>query len=214
MIDLIYGDCRELAQQNIKPNSVDLIFTDPPYLKEYLYLYEWLAKEAARALKPEGFLITYVGTYWKDTVMGILRKDLEYYFDFILVNGGNSPIMWQRKVISRHKSLIAYRMYNSQAHPRTNVLSLWVGGGEDKRYHSWGQDENSARYFIDCFTKENDLVVDYCLGGGTTAEVCKRLNRNFIGFEIDKKTYDTARVRVDGGLGPHEKGRQLEMINK
>ncbi len=210
---LYLGDCRELAQEKIGVGAVDLIFTDPPYIKKFIHLYEWLAKEANRALKDKGFLLTYVGTYWKNEVMKMIDPDLEYYFDFIVVNSGNSPLMWTRKVISRHKSIIAYRKKGaSNAHPQTNVLSFWNGGGEDKRFHTWGQDENSARYYISMFSREGDLVVDYFLGGGTTAEVCKRLNRNFIGFEIDPATFEIARARVENGIGHEEKGKQGVML--
>ena len=32
--------------------------------------------------------------------------------------------------------------------------------------------------------------MDCFMGSGTTAVACKELNRNFIGFELDKKYYD------------------------
>ncbi len=65
---------------------------------------------------------------------------------------------------------------------------------EDK----WGQDETTARYYIDCFSREGDLVVDYFLGGGTTAIVSKKLNRRFIGFELDQDTFHITQARIDG----------------
>lgn len=95
--------------------------------------------------------------------------------------------------------------------PVTNVLGKFTGPGSDKRFHHWGQEANSARYYIGVFSHEGDLVVDYFLGGGTFGEVCKALNRNFIGFEKDKETFDIAQARIDDGLGPREKGRQYEM---
>ena len=53
------GDARELAKE-IPDESVDLIFTDPPYKKQFQYLYEWLPGEAARVLKQDGFVLCYV----------------------------------------------------------------------------------------------------------------------------------------------------------
>ena len=41
----------------LRDNSIDLIWTDPPYPKEYLYCYDWLAKESVRVLKPGGLNI-------------------------------------------------------------------------------------------------------------------------------------------------------------
>ena len=48
---------------NILPNSIDMIFTDPPYSEESIPLYGELAKLARRVLKPGGSLFTIVGHY-------------------------------------------------------------------------------------------------------------------------------------------------------
>jgi len=211
LIDLYCSDAIEKAESIIPDGSVDLIFTDPPYSKEYHYCYEFLAREAARVLKPTGFLIAYTGPYWKHKVMMALGEQLEYFYDFILMHRGNTSILWPRRIITGYKSLLCYTLKGSKALPVTNVLGKYDGTGGDKRFHRWGQEANTARYYIDVFSRENDLVVDYFLGAGTFAEVCKALNRNFIGFEIDKETYDIARARVDGAFGPKEKGRQYDM---
>jgi site-specific DNA-methyltransferase (adenine-specific) len=197
-IALHCGDCRELSKTIIEPESIDLIFTDPPYIKKYLYLYQWIVAESVRALKPEGFCLIYCGSYWKNEIFKYFDGEMEYFWDFVIMNRGYSSIQWQRKIISRYKSLLAFRKPGSKAKPRCNVLSLWKGGGEDKRFHTWGQDESSARYYIDSFSKEDDLVVDYFLGGGTTGEICKKLNRNFIGFENDEAAFEIANDRING----------------
>ena len=75
-VTIHHGDALELAAQKIPGRSVDLIYTDPPYPKEFHYLYEWLAREAVRVLKPDGFLITYVGPYWKDVVMNYFNQHI------------------------------------------------------------------------------------------------------------------------------------------
>ena len=45
-------------------------------------------------------------------------------------------------------------------------------------------------------TNKNDLVVDTCMGSGTTGVACKELDRNFIGIEIDKNSYNIAVNRI------------------
>jgi site-specific DNA-methyltransferase (adenine-specific) len=44
---------------------------------------------------------------------------------------------------------------------------------------------------------ENDLVADFYLGSGTTAVACKKLNRNFIGCDINKMAIVIAKERVN-----------------
>lgn len=191
---IVTGDARVLAEQ-IPDESVDLIFTDPPYQRECLHLYGWLAETAKRVLKPSGFCLPYVGVYWKDHVMAMMGKFLYYYFDMVIVNRGQSPIMWQRKIISRYKSILVYT-HDKDTVAKTMVLSLWNGGGEDKRYHIWGQDESSARYYVDCFSSIGQIVWDPFAGGGTTPAICKMLDRNYVAFEIDPIVADNARQRV------------------
>lgn len=52
-------------------------------------------------------------------------------------------------------------------------------------------------YLIKTYTKEGDLVLDNCMGSGTTAVACINTNRNFIGFEIDKNYWEIAYKRIN-----------------
>ena len=210
---IYFGDALELGNQ-IDDQSIDCVFTDPPYPKEYLPLYGWLGGFANRVLKPNGFLLTYAGVYWKDKVFELLGQNMDYFFDYIEYNHGNSTILWPKKTISRYKSILAFRPKNGQGLPKTNVLGVFVDKTikkqGDKRFHKWGQTENAARYFLEVFTKEGFLIVDPFLGGGTIAVVAKKLRRHFIGFEIDEDAYLISKQRLDGTL-PKKKNNQMEM---
>ena len=50
--------------------------------------------------------------------------------------------------------------------------------------------------FIHTSTRENDLVLDCFMGSGTTGVACSKLNRRFIGIELDKKYFDIATNRI------------------
>lgn len=52
-------------------------------------------------------------------------------------------------------------------------------------------------YLVKTYTKENDLVLDFTMGSGTTGVACKNLNRNFIGIELDKNYYNIAKERIN-----------------
>lgn len=190
---VVTGDCRELAKL-IPDESIDLIFTDPPYPKEYLSLYGWLSEIASRKLKPGGFCLTYAGNYWKYETMLLLGQHLNYFFDYVTIMPGDNSVLWPRRTIARHKSILAF--VKGKGLPRTNVLSAWIATEADKRYHLWGQDERTARYFIDCFSSSGDTVLDPFCGGGTGPIACKVLSRNYISFEIDPATADIARKRL------------------
>lgn len=50
---------------------------------------------------------------------------------------------------------------------------------------------------IESCTKEYDTVLDCYMGTGTTGVACKKLNRNFIGIELDETYYELAKNRID-----------------
>lgn len=52
-------------------------------------------------------------------------------------------------------------------------------------------------YLIRTYTNEGDIVLDSCMGSGTTAVACVRSKRNFIGFEIGDNFYNAAVSRVE-----------------
>ena len=51
-------------------------------------------------------------------------------------------------------------------------------------------------YLIKTYTNENDIVLDNCMGSGTTGEACINLGRNFIGIEKDKEYFEIAEKRL------------------
>jgi site-specific DNA-methyltransferase (adenine-specific) len=52
-------------------------------------------------------------------------------------------------------------------------------------------------YMINTYTKEGNLVLDNCMGSGTTGVACKNLNRDFIGIEKDENYFSIAKERID-----------------
>lgn len=54
-----------------------------------------------------------------------------------------------------------------------------------------------VEYLIKTYTNEGDLVLDNCIGSGTTALACLGTNRRFIGFENYKDYFDLANTRIE-----------------
>ena len=52
-------------------------------------------------------------------------------------------------------------------------------------------------YLIKTYTNENEIALDFTMGSCTTGVACKKLNRNFIGIELDKKYFDIANNRIN-----------------
>ncbi len=51
-------------------------------------------------------------------------------------------------------------------------------------------------YLIKTYTNENETVLDFTMGSGTTGVACKQLNRDFIGIELDPDYFKIAEKRI------------------
>ena len=194
MSSILQGDARDLIA-DIADNSVDLIFTDPPYDRASIPLYAWLSEASARVLKPGGFLLTYVGNMHKYDTMLALGQHLTYFWDYLEIHAGMGTMVWPKNTVARHKSIMAF--VKGEGKPRCRTLGSWVGTGKEKSYHQWGQSASTARYYIDCFTLPGHLVLDPFCGGGTVPYVCAQIARECIAFEIDPHAVYIAQARLE-----------------
>lgn len=198
-LDVVHcGDARVITA-GLPDSSVDLIFTDPPYFRDCLWMYGWLAAMAARVLRPGGWLLAMGGGQYADVILPAMARHLTYHYTLEVALTGTATATWRphgqtTPVIARTKPIYAFAKGRSA--PRTVVYTPFAGDGNDKRWHHWGQDMKSARYFIDCFSRPGDLVLDPFVGGGTTAVVCKHLDRRFIGIDSDPAAVETTRGRL------------------
>ena len=53
-----------------------------------------------------------------------------------------------------------------------------------------------CEYLIKTYTNEGNIVLDNCMGSGTTAEACIRIGRQFIGFEKEPIYFEKAQLRI------------------
>lgn len=52
-------------------------------------------------------------------------------------------------------------------------------------------------WLVKTYTNEGDTVLDFTMGSGTTGVACKKLNRDFIGIELDKSYFEIAEKRIN-----------------
>lgn len=88
------------------------------------------------------------------------------------ITGGGSTSRYPRSVIK-----FATDKQKSALHPTQKPIAL-------------------LEYLINTYTKEDQIVLDNCMGSGSTGVACLNTNRNFIGIELDKGYYDIADNRI------------------
>ena len=75
---------------------------------------------------------------------------------------------------------------------------------DNKKLHPTQKPVPLLEYLIKTYTKENELILDNCLGSGSTGLACIHTNRNFIGIELDENYFNIAKNRINEELKNYE----------
>jgi len=116
--------------------------------------------------------------------------------------GGNNPETIGVNLIGDKKlrfekypnSIIKFKRDKSGLHPTQKPVKL-------------------MEYLIKTYSNESNLVLDNCMGSGTTGVACKNLDRNFIGIELDEKYFGIAKKRIENS-GKQQILRGARLMNK
>lgn len=167
--------------------SVDMVFTDPPYHDEHVELYRELSKLSAHALKPGALCLAYAGKMYLPQILEAMAQHLEYVWQFIVFHPFSTTRSNSRAIFENYRPILVFRKPGQLPHAseRPWVQDV-VRGRREKDHHDWQQDEDAPRMYIDAYTKPGDLVLDPFTGGGTTAAVCKSIGRRFAVYDADE----------------------------
>jgi site-specific DNA-methyltransferase (adenine-specific) len=79
-----------------------------------------------------------------------------------------------------------------------NPISIldFSNASQKGKFHPTQKPVALFEYLIKTYTNENDIVLDNCIGSGTTAVACIKTKRNFIGIEQDAKYCEIAQRRL------------------
>lgn len=75
-----------------------------------------------------------------------------------------------------------------------NVLSFDV---ETERVHPTQKPVKLMEYLIKTYSNEEEIILDFTMGSGSTGVACKNLNRDFIGIEKDINYFNLAENRIN-----------------
>jgi 16S rRNA G966 N2-methylase RsmD len=193
LVEIRRGDFRKVLA-DIGPGSVDLILTDPPYGKDYLYLWDGLGKWARQVLRPGGVLVSYSGQMYLPDIYQTLSRYLEYIWTIAQVNGGRKTPVQGAKVYSGWKPILIYG--KPLVEREKWIEDVIRGEGEEKGYHAWQQGESEAAHLVKTFSKKGELVIDPFMGSGTTAVAAVKEKRRYIGADIDEIAVKKSKERI------------------
>lgn len=187
---IVTGDARELAKE-IPDSSVDLIFCDPVY--DRIDDYRWLAETAARVLKPDSACLVWIANPRLFEV-GKAMGNLNFVMPLNYTTPGGCYMLFSRKVFIWSTLCLWFekgKTTTRKAFPDSVVSNQPTANG-----FKWNKNPEAMIKWIDSFTYPDAVIFDPFTGSGTVPAVCKMLGRNYLAFEIDPATAETARQRV------------------
>ncbi|HEV7702461.1 MAG TPA: DNA methyltransferase [Candidatus Paceibacterota bacterium] len=235
-VDMIFGDPDYNVGIKYNENNYTRKFED------YINWYIELTKESMRVLKPDGnlFMLNYPkqNAHLRVKYLDLLFPNINEYVWVYNTNVGHTP----RRFTTAHRSILHVRksahnkfFKDAVALPYKNPTDKRVkqniaNGSKGRMPYSWFEfnlvknvskektnhacqiPQKLTEMLIKGATKPKDTVFVLFGGSGAEIDVCKKLNRNFISAEIDKKYCDIINDRLKKGyidethkLGPRGK---------
>ena len=189
----------------------------------------WL-KEARRILKPNGTLWV-IGSYHNIYRVGAALQDEGYWIlnDIIWRKTNPMPNFRGTRFTNAHETLIwasqsensrytfnyrAMKALNDELQMRSDwVLPICAGGEREKtdgvKSHPTQKPEALLYRVLLACTNKGDVVLDPFFGTGTTGAVARRLGREWIGIEREKRYVDVARARIESTLALDESAMKV-----
>ena len=92
------------------------------------------------------------------------------------------------------KVVLRQHSNGGKKYPRS-VLAI-SNANQHGRVHPTQKPVALMEYLIRTYTNEGDVVLDNCMGSGTTGVACVNTGRKFIGVEMDETYYNVAKDRI------------------
>ena len=175
----------------------DFIITDPPYLKEYLPLYDTLAWRAKEMLKPDGLLIVMCGQSYLSEIFFRMTAHLDYYWTAAYLTQGQPTPLRTRQVNSTWKPLLFFVPKGSKYKGKI-FGDVFVSDNNDKSFHEWGQSESGMLSIISGVCLPGQTIFDPFLGAGTTGVAALKHGCLFEGIDLESNNVELAKTRIHG----------------
>lgn len=195
----------------IKPNGVICLFGTQPFTSQLicsnikLFRYLWLWKKET----PTGFLnanykplnaIEEIAVFSKAKVGSLSKNPIPYHPPTLEAIDKTKT----NKTGNTWRSAMGYKSEHNQLNSGTEYVQKFTNypttileyAREKEQIHPTQKPTDLLEFLIQTYTNENDVVLDNCMGSGSTGVACINTNRRFIGIEKERYYYDLARSRI------------------
>ena len=200
----------EQYKRAIKDNGAVVLFGSQPFTSKLvesninMFKYEWIWEKAVGS---NFATVKYMPMKEHENILIFGKSTINYY-----------PIMQERKGNEKGKTRKAtreesiggcggevyggiikdrdIRSYGEMRNP-SSVQFFQNRLPSDRGLHPTQKPVALLEYLVKTYTNENEIVLDNCMGSGTTGVACMNLNRKFIGIEKEEKYFNIAKERIE-----------------
>ena len=203
-----FGLMWEQLKRIIKPNGAIVLFGSEPFssalrmsnIKQYKYDWVW---EKSR---PVGIFNAKLKPLRSHELISVFsdgmtangsNRNMKYYPVGVCKGGvkTNNPKNGVEYSIKGYReSLPENHITHGSNYPR-DVLKF---SSESKTVHPTQKPVALLEYLIKTYTQENETVLDFTMGSGSTGVACVNTNRKFVGIELDENYFSIAKNRING----------------
>ncbi|GAA7690738.1 site-specific DNA-methyltransferase [Helicobacter pylori] len=169
-------------------------------------LLEWI-KRYAPLVNPNGCMVIFCFYRFISYIADFLEENGFVVKDFIQwVKTNPMPRNLNRRYVQdtefalwavKKKAKWVFNKPENEKYLRPLILKSPVVGGLERVKHPTQKSLALMEKIISIHTNPNDIVLDPFMGSGTTGLACKNLERNFIGIELEKEYFQTAKKRLN-----------------
>jgi len=183
----------EQLKRIIKPNGAIVLFGSEPFasalrmsnIKQYKYDWIWQKPNHSNPMQAkkqplritENILVFESKIYYPQGIKEVNIKTRQGANNSNIWGGGIRVKEYAQKYTGYPKNILEFKKDKGKLHPTQKPVAL-------------------LEYLIKTYTLENETVLDFTMGSGSTGVACKNLKRSFIGIEMDDKYFEIARERI------------------
>ena len=197
----------EAYKRIIKPNSAIVLTASQPFTSALvisntdMFKYEWIWEKS----KASNFLLARKQVLKAHENILVFSKETTNYFPQKTIG---KPYKGEGRSKKGSKSDVVNNVANptfrndnqGDRFPRSVQYFKTAESEKIGSLHPTQKPVALMEYLIKTYTNEGDMVLDNCMGSGTTGVACINTNRKFIGIEMDDNYFETAKQRIDSAI--------------
>lgn len=199
----------EQYKRVLKTNGTVVLFGSEPFsslvrisnLEMYKYDWKWVKPRGANFLNAnyqpmknyEDIMVFSRGasSYTKDGVNMVYNPQMGVGKPYKQLSGKQKSTKNNATVRAEIKSVVTDN--EGTRYPKSTLEF----GFDKEKYHPTQKPVALLKYLIETYTEKGALVLDSCMGSGSTGVACKEVGREFIGIEKNEDYYNIAKQRLD-----------------